>query len=370
MLTSTGLRSMHIINRRSFLKYGVYGIGALYLRPWSYWADQLADFPQAEGLGRIVVGQVDVRLRPSADSPSVAKLYEDNIIVWQREVLGAAPGLALSHKWVETPQGYIYSPSVQPCFNQPNQPVNELPMSSLGRGMWVEVTVPYVDLIFDNPPARSPWLQDSTHPRLFYSQIMWVDDMRVDVNGGTQYRINEKYGSYGDIFWADAEAFRQLTDEELAPIRPGVPDKRVVVDISHQTLSCYEGSDEVYFCRISSGAKFDYTGEIVDEWATPVGSYVIWRKLLSIHMAGGTVSGGYDLPGIAWSMLFKGDGVAIHSTFWHNDFGTPRSHGCVNAAPDDAKWIFRWTEPSVLTDPGDITIQQMGMSTIIDVIEP
>jgi lipoprotein-anchoring transpeptidase ErfK/SrfK len=72
-------------------------------------------------------------------------------------------------------------------------------------------------------------------------------------------------------------------------------------------------------------------------------------------MSGGTTGGGYDLPGIGWTALFSGDGVAIHSTFWHNNFGGElMSHGCVNARPEDAKWIFRWSNPPVQYDPGDL----------------
>jgi hypothetical protein len=55
-------------------------------------------------------------------------------------------------------------------------------------------------------------------------------------------------------------------------------------------------------------------------------------------------------------ILISGTGGAIHSIFWHNDFGTPRSHGCDNVRPVNTKWIFRWTNPVVLSDPGDITI--------------
>jgi lipoprotein-anchoring transpeptidase ErfK/SrfK len=235
--------------------------------------------------------------------------------------------------------------------------------------MWAEVTVPYVDFYLENPPARSPWLKENDRPRLYYSQILWIDDAIKNSEGQVLYRVNEQYGTYGDIFWAAAEAFRPLTDEDLVPINPGVAEKRIVVDINHQVLTCYEGNSEVYYCRISSGAKYDYMGEAVDNWATPVGSYFIWRKLISLHMAGGTNASGYDLPGISWTCLFVGDGVAIHSTFWHNDFGTPRSHGCVNARPDDANWIFRWSEPSVLYDPGDLTVDQMFASTNVTVVE-
>ncbi|MBN2046217.1 MAG: L,D-transpeptidase [Anaerolineaceae bacterium] len=357
------------LSRRDFLKLGLMGLGAMALTPWDEWNVMRAEFPDAERLGRVVVGKVDLRARPSASSNSVGVLYEDMVVNWLREVVGEAPGLALSRRWIETPDGYVYAPSVQPVLNQLNEPTDELANTSVGRGFWAEVTVPYVDLILANPPARAPWLQASTFPRLYYSQVMWIDDYKYTEDGRMLYRVNEKYGTYGDIFWADARGFRPLTEEEVTPIHPEVENKYIVIDLNYQTLSCYEDNREVYFARISSGAKYNAWGEEVEEWGTPTGSHYIWRKLVSIHMAGGTVSGGYDLPGIPWTCLFVGDGVAIHSTFWHNDYGTPRSHGCINAAPDDAKWIFRWTSPHVSLDPGDQTVNQMFSSTNIRVIE-
>ncbi len=71
-------------------------------------------------------------------------------------------------------------------------------------------------------------------------------------------------------------------------------------------------------------------------------------------MAGGTVDAGYDTPGVSWTTLFSGTGVAIHGAFWHNNFGEKRSHGCVNCKPEDAKWIFRWSMPSVSLDQSDV----------------
>jgi lipoprotein-anchoring transpeptidase ErfK/SrfK len=283
-------------------------------------------------------------------------------------VIGDAPAGVLSRRWVETPQGYIYAPSVQPVRNNPNTPLTSLPGSGDQKGMWVEVTVPYVDIVQESPPARSPWLKEITQPRLYYSQVMWVNDIKTNSQGKVIYRVDEKYGTYGDVFWANAEAFRPVSDEEISPIHPDVEDKRIVVDINHQVLICYEENQEVYFCRISSGAKFDFEGKPLDEYSTPIGPHPIWRKLVSIHMSGGGTGSGWDTPGIAWTSLFVGEGVAIHSTFWHNDFGTPRSHGCVNASPEDAKWIFRWTTPAVSYYPGDITVQMPG-GTVVDVVE-
>jgi len=136
----------------------------------------------------------------------------------------------------------------------------------------------------------------------------------------------------------------------------------------NQSLSCLEGEHEVYFCRVSTGGKWDKDGNPSEDWATPLGKHSIWRKLVSVHMTGGSSGGGYDLAGIGWTTLFSSNGVAIHSTFWHNSYGIPKSHGCVNAQPEDAKWVFRWTNPSAPYASGDVTISGTG-STKVEVIE-
>lgn len=354
-----------MLTRRDFLKLAALGLGGLALRPFRRLLT-LPDFPQSERLGR-VLARLDLKARPDYDSPTVGVLYDDAVVPWLREVVGRHP-YRLNQRWVETPDGYLWAPYVQPVRLEPNTPLESLPETSLGAGMWVEVSVPYVDVVLANPPARSPWLKDSPHPRLYYSQVMWVDRIRRDDSGQVWYRVSEPYGSYGDVFWAAAEAFRPLTPEDIAPIHPEVEDKRVVVDVRYQTLSCYEGGQEVYFCRVSTGAKFNAEGKSVEKWATPVGRHPIWRKLISVHMSGGTTGGGYDLPGIGWTTLFAGSGVAVHATFWHNNFGVPMSHGCVNARPEDARWVFRWTQPVVPYDPGDVVVQMPG-GTPVEVVD-
>jgi lipoprotein-anchoring transpeptidase ErfK/SrfK len=342
------------------------GAGALMLKPWQNWTALSQTWPDAEKLGRNCTdGWITLRSRPTTDSQDLGKIYEDTVVVWLREVVGAP--VSLSRRWVETPDGYLYAPSVQPVHNRPNSPVREMPVSAtLGRGMWVEVTVPYVDIYPANAPC-SAWLQEAIHPRLYYSQVIWVDDVRQSDSGQIMYRVNELYGNCGDIYWAAAEAFRPLTDEDLSPIHAEASDKKIVVDVNHQTLTCYEGKQEVYFCRISSGAKFDASGNVVEKWATPGGQHLPWRKTISLHMAGGSTGAGWDTPGIAWTILFDPKGAAIHSTFWHNDFGVPRSHGCVNASPEDSKWVFRWASPTVTYDPGDVSLSG-PVGTIVDVV--
>lgn len=322
---------------------------------------KLAEFPQAERLGRVLGGKVEVKARPDDESPTVKELFEDTVVIWLHELVGSRP-LWNHQRYVETPEGYIYSPNLQPVRNQPNSPLTTLPVP---EGMWVEVTVPYVDLVLANPPARSPWLEYTSTPRLYYSQVMWVDQIKNDEQGRIWYRALERYGSFGDIFWAPAEAFRPVQAQEISPLHPEVEDKLVVVDVTYQTMACYEGNEEVYFCPVSTGPKIASTESTEAKWATPPGKHTIWRKLVSVHMTGGTTGGGYDLPGIGWTTLFASKGMAIHSTFWHNSFGVPMSHGCVNATPEDAMWIFRWTAPQVPFDTGDVTISGKGSTKVL-----
>jgi lipoprotein-anchoring transpeptidase ErfK/SrfK len=55
----------------------------------------------------------------------------------------------------------------------------------------------------------------------------------------------------------------------------------------------------------------------------------------------------YDLPGVPWCSFFTSTGIAFHGAYWHNDFGQPRSHGCVNLPTSAAKFLYRWATPNV-----------------------
>ncbi len=368
-----------LISRRNFLQKGLVTLGGFTIAP-AFKNTRLAldEFPDAEFMGRNTVylpSSLPIRIRPSADADVVRYLDEDECVIWLREVVGENPLGRTNKRWVETPEGYVYSPSLQKVKYLPNEPITVLPDTVEGPGMWVEVTVPYVNLTLDNPPAKSPWLKEASQTlwRLYYSQVIWVNQIAVDESGNLMYRVEELYGSYGDIFWADARAFRIVREDELAPIRPEVTDKRILVNVNQQNLTCYEGSNEVYYCQVSTGKKLDALGQPVDDWATPSGTHWIWRKIISLHMSGGGAGAteeGYDTMAIPWTSLFQGEGVAIHSTFWHNDFGTPKSHGCVNTTPEDAKWIFRWTTPEVPFIPGDISDSINYSGTRVEVIEP
>jgi lipoprotein-anchoring transpeptidase ErfK/SrfK len=368
----TGAVVKRNLSRRNFIKLTGYGMGGLFLNPFlpKY---PLIEFPNYDRLGRVCVGKVEIKNRPDESSDSVGVLYEDAVVPWLKEVVGPKP-YYINQRWVETPDGFIYAPYLQPVKNIPNQPVQDLAQTDIGPGLWMEITIPYADVILENDPSSNSWVKakiDQGLPvRLYYQQVFWVDRIKTDEAGQKYYRVNPNYYGGVDMLWVKAEAMRAVTPEEIQPISPEVEEKRIVVDVVEQSLSCFEKDVEVYYCRVSTGAKFDAYGNAVDKWSTPVGKHLISRKFLTLQMSGGTTGAGYDLPGIAWTTIFVTGGVAIHSTFWHNDYGVPRSHGCVNLAPDDAKWVFLWTQPTVSYQTGMVDVSITGeVSTPVEVVE-
>lgn len=378
------------ISRRDFLKLAGASLGALAFMPAKgINLDKLFDelsrpkrlpqFPASAIIGRTVDPDIDLRNRPTNDpnlNTSIAKLPADTLVEWNREVVGNVIGGLNNQRYVETPQGYIYASVVQPTRNLPNVPITTMPDGQVG--FWAEVTVPYVDLTHEGS-IWSPWLQDHIKynfpPRLYYGQVVWIDRIRTD-NGFAEYRWNEDAGhgygggAYNELYWADGAGLKILTEEEVAPISPNVDpnDKHIEVDLDFQTLSCYEGSSEVYFCRVSSGLKniFDpATGLPNTKLATPAGNLLTHWKIVSLNMTAGSFQSGYSTPAVPWSTMISGEGIAIHGAFWHNAFGEKRSHGCINVTPEDAKWIFRWTTPYVSLAQSEVRVSLPDHGTIV-----
>ena len=373
------------LSRRDFLKLAGVGLGAFAFHPYRMriredfsTPKRLPQFPGSQIIGRVLEPGIDLRNQPTNDeslNTSIAKLDADTLVEWGRQVVGKVVGGLSNQRYVETPQGYIYSSVLQPTRNLPNTPISEMPAGQ--PGFWAEVTVPYVELAHEGVVA-SPWLQDhityNFPPRLYYGQVVWMDQIRAN-NGFVEYRWNEDanghgygYGAYGEVYWADGAGFKVLTDEDVAPISPDVDpnDKKITANLDFQTLSCYEGNTEVYFCRISSGLGYDpSTGQASDKLATPVGNLLTHWKIVSLNMTAGTFQSGYSTPAVPWNTMISGDGVAIHGAFWHNAFGEKRSHGCINVSPEDAKWIFRWTTPYVSLAQSELRISLPDHGTIV-----
>jgi len=363
------------LSRRNFIKLFGVGLVSIGAHPKLHF-DTGVVFPDYEKLGRVcIIGKVEIKSAPYEGAQTVGALYEDAVVPWLRDVVAKEPNFNyFSQRWLETLDGFIYAANIQPVRNIPNNPIDGLLPTSMGEGMWAEVTVPYADIDLVNAPSSNSWVRariDQGLPlRVYFGQVYYIDQIKTSDDGSVYYRVNPNYYGGVDMFWVPAEAVHPIPPTEMSLINPDAENKKIVVDVSRQTLSCYEGDTEVYYCRVSTGAKYDMYGNPVEKWSTPLGSYLISRKFISLQMSGGTTGAPYDLPGIGWVSLFATGGIAIHATVWHNDFGTPKSHGCVNTLPEDAKWIFRWGLPQIPYDPGMVDISISGEpSTTVLVIE-
>lgn len=127
------------VSRRDFLKLAGLGLGALAFKPFNvkyfdrlYAPKRLPQFPASPVIGRLL-GMTDIHSAPASDAPSVATLYDDTLIEWTRETVGRAVGLT-NQRFLELPQGYLWSSRVQPTRNLPNTPITAMPLGSRAFG--------------------------------------------------------------------------------------------------------------------------------------------------------------------------------------------------------------------------------------------
>jgi len=118
--------------------------------------------------------------------------------------------------------------------------------------------------------------------------------------------------------------------------------KRIEVDLTNQHLYAFENDQLVFDYTISSGT-----------WnRTPTGTFKIWAKIRSQKMSGGSKEKGtyYYLPNVPYILFFYNEktpkkvGYSIHGTYWHDNFGVPMSHGCVNMRTPEAEQIYKWAD--------------------------
>ncbi|HKB88865.1 MAG TPA: L,D-transpeptidase [Patescibacteria group bacterium] len=128
----------------------------------------------------------------------------------------------------------------------------------------------------------------------------------------------------------------------------GLGEKHIYVDLTSQKLSAFQGDTMFMQAPVSTG-----------KWhPTPTGEFTIWEKLRATKMSGGEGADYYYLPNVPYVMFFSGPGApagagfSLHGAYWHDNFGHPMSHGCVNMRTVDAQKLYDWANP---TTNGGIT---------------
>ncbi|MFZ5921597.1 MAG: L,D-transpeptidase [Chloroflexota bacterium] len=302
--------------------------------------------------GRILTDTLTLYKEPTDQSEKASSFWRD-VVLPLNGVEVDDDGESHNRVWYRMGDyGFAYSGDVQPVRTELQQPQEAVP----ARGALADVTVPYTD-------ARQEPKEDSKVAfRLYYDTTHWVAGAASDEAGQAWYRIfDDRFNTH---YYAQAKHLRLVPEDELLPISPDVPSyqKAIEVRLSQQLVTAYEGSRMVFATRASSGVRFRRGG-----YATPFGNYKTNYKRPSRHMAAGDIaSNGYDLPGVPWVLYITKSGISFHGTFWHNDFGTPHSHGCINLSPQAARWLYRWTLPTV---PHDAPLAYKDYGTSVTIVD-
>lgn len=164
--------------------------------------------------------------------------------------------------------------------------------------------------------------------------------------------LGERSVKIDGVRYLQTRAGEWLRDEDLvrvdaAPTPPvGVRGDRTWIHVSilDQTLVAYAGTHPVYATLVSTGK--DGMGDPETTHSTPRGEFVIHTKHVSATMSGDEIGDEFDLRDVPYVEYFT-QGFAFHAAYWHDAFGSPHSHGCVNLSPLDARWLFHFTEPAV-----------------------
>jgi len=169
---------------------------------------------------------------------------------------------------------------------------------------------------------------------------------KVDRDGETWYKIVfDEWLRYpervkGDWYLASefVEVLLDEGDKTIWENGKATTSKKIVVNRETQTLKAYEGEDLFMELSISTGKELT---------PTPKGEFSVFKKTPSRYMQGpipNIAEQYYDMPGVPWNLYFTHGGAVIHGAYWHNNFGSTYSHGCVNLPVEEAHTLYTWAE--------------------------
>jgi lipoprotein-anchoring transpeptidase ErfK/SrfK len=338
------------ISRRDFLKLAGAGLLGLLLPQFDLEPTRAQFSPDQQG--RVTTATLSVYDTPALTGKVVRAYWRDIVLPITGTVI-SEDETAYNRVWYKIGEdGYAYSGAIQPVRTVLNQPTNILPE----EGALAEVTVPYTDARWDAEKDKE------FAYRFYYETTHWAVGLVQDADSNPWYKVYDDKWKFH--YYAQAEHLRIIPNAELSPLSPDFPGqlKRVEVRLNEQVAIAYEDQNPVFMTRIASGGRFRN-----GTYSTPVGHHMTYHKRPFRHMAAGDLaSNGYDLPGVPWVSYITETGVALHGTYWHNDFGHTRSHGCINLTSQAAKWLYRWTQPVV---PPNEQMVYEKYGTGVDVIE-
>jgi lipoprotein-anchoring transpeptidase ErfK/SrfK len=357
------MQTVNKLSRRSLLKLATAGIGQTLARALlpplpkqDFYTDGTPN-PQSptpihpksvQSFARALQYGVIIRSEPRTAANKVGALVRDSVLPIYG-VVESESGSSHNKLWYQVQGGYVFSANVHPVPYLLNAP-----MTDLGeKGVWAELTIPFYDTRIA-PSEAAPKGKYRYYGGTVYKAIKAVKGQRTTPTDKPNFTVSEDEWWYqiedeafgGSTNWfIPAKYMRPISQAEFSPLSPNIDpaEKLLKVKISEQRFYAYERGKEVFSARTSTGVKYSEERD----YSTTIGTFQVFRKTPSQHMYGGAVGddGSFDLPGVSWVSYFTTSGIAFHSTYWHNDYGVVRSHGCINVTADFAKWVWRWSMP-------------------------
>jgi hypothetical protein len=323
-------------SRREFLRISSAGLASLAFRPFFGEGSDL----DTGDLVRVSTNQISVYKEPSDKSSIIGQRFRNELLHIYYEVI-SEDGPKWNPLWYRVWGGYVHCAHTQRVSFQLNQVLDSIPEG----GQAMTVTVPFTRSMFFT--KSNGW---QANYLLYEGSNHWVVDIDNGPDGEEWYVIENDLLKLN--FHVRANHLRPYLPEELSPINPDVPleNKRIEIDIVNQRLTAYEYDEIVLKAKVSTGLLHKTLPGVVPT-ATPKGDFIIQSKMPSKHMGYGFLTDDpeeYVLPGVPWVSFFElENGIAIHGTYWHHNWGVPMSHGCINMENPDAQFIYRWTAPIV-----------------------
>jgi lipoprotein-anchoring transpeptidase ErfK/SrfK len=339
---------MKSISRRDFLKLGGLTLASL---AFTSFLPEYAGFEDLD-LVRVAKDPVSVYKDPTDKSQIIHTWSRDSLIHIYDTVVVDTPGN--NPHWYRVYGGFMNAARLQKVRVHYNTPLSRLPTSKLLS----EVTVPYTQAYRYNQ-----WDGWVSVYRLYYSSTQWITGIDTGPDGKAWYVVQDE-ADKNLHYYVPSVQLRPISISEITPISPDVPlaNKRIDVNLTTQTLTCLENDRVFLKTQVSTGVAMLFD--------TPTGRFNIQVKLPSRNMS--TTSPLADdvipLVGVPWTSFFTDKGHAFHGTYWHDNFGVPMSHGCVNMRNEDALQLFRWTRPTAGFDNIDLqTLDIKGYGTSVEV---
>jgi hypothetical protein len=339
---------MKSITRRDFLKLGGLALASL---AFTSFLPEFTEFEDIE-LVRVAKGSVSVYKQPDDKSQIVGTWNRDDLVHVYETVQAKTP--VYNPIWYRVFGGYMHRERLQKVHIHYNPSLTSIPDTKL----LAELTVPYAQ-----PYRYNQWDGWTTTYRAYYSAIHWITGIDTGPDGNAWYRLQDE--SDESSYFIPTPQLRPISPEEITPISPEVPPdkKHIDVNLHTQTLVCYENGQAVLTADVSTGLPGLYD--------TPAGRFNILVKLPSRRMRGSDRFASPDenvLAGVPWCSFFTTEGHAFHGTYWHDNFGLPMSHGCVNMRTEESKWLFRWSQPTAGFDEiNQQTLDTRGFGTVVDI---